>query len=155
MHPLRKQRLVVVLMIVFGAATAVALTTYALRQNMNAFYTPSQIEAGEAVPGQRLRVGGLVVAGSVRRAATGLMVSFDLSDRQSTVSVDYEGILPDLFREGQGILAKGELIAPGKIRATEVLAKHDENYMSPEVKAALEQAGHVQSAEDDQPSFNY
>lgn len=144
MHPVRKQRLVIVLMIVTGASLAVALTTYALRQNINAFYTPTQIQSGEAAVGQRLRVGGLVVEGSVERAGEGLMVSFELSDNLSTVSVDYEGILPDLFREGQGILANGELVAPGRVKATEVLAKHDENYMSPEVKAALEQAGHVE-----------
>ncbi|HEY9134963.1 MAG TPA: cytochrome c maturation protein CcmE [Pseudomonadales bacterium] len=144
MHPVRKQRLVIVLMIVTGASLAVALTAYALRQNINAFYTPTQIQSGEAAVGQRLRVGGLVVEGSVERAGEGLMVSFELSDNLSTVSVDYEGILPDLFREGQGILANGELVAPGRVKATEVLAKHDENYMSPEVKAALEQAGHVE-----------
>lgn len=144
MHPVRKQRLVIVLMIVIGASLAVALTAYALRQNINAFYTPTQIQSGEAAVGQRLRVGGLVVEGSVERAGEGLMVSFELSDNLSTVSVDYEGILPDLFREGQGILANGELVAPGRVKATEVLAKHDENYMSPEVKAALEQAGHVE-----------
>lgn len=144
MHPVRKQRLVIVLMIVTGASLAVALTAYALRQNINAFYTPTQIQSGEAAVGQRLRVGGLVVEGSVERAGEDLMVSFELSDNLSTVSVDYEGILPDLFREGQGILANGELVAPGRVKATEVLAKHDENYMSPEVKAALEQAGHVE-----------
>lgn len=144
MHPVRKQRLVIVLMIVIGASSAVALTAYALRQNINAFYTPMQIQSGEAAVGQRIRVGGLVVEGSVERVGEGLLISFDLTDKHSTVSVDYEGILPDLFREGQGILANGELVAPGRVKATEVLAKHDENYMSPEVKAALEQAGHVE-----------
>lgn len=144
MHPVRKQRLVIVLMIVIGASSAVALTAYALRQNINAFYTPMQIQSGAAAVGQRIRVGGLVVEGSVERVGEGLLISFDLTDKHSTVSVDYEGILPDLFREGQGILANGELVAPGRVKATEVLAKHDENYMSPEVKAALEQAGHVE-----------
>jgi len=144
MHPVRKQRLVIVLIIVAGASAAAALTMYSLRQNINAFYTPSQIQSGEAGIGQRLRVGGLVVANSVKRAEEGLLVSFEVTDNQETVIVDYDGILPDLFREGQGILAKGELIAPGHVRASEVLAKHDENYMSPEVKAALEKVSHVE-----------
>jgi len=143
MHPVRKQRLVIVLIIVIGASAAAALTMYSLRQNINAFYTPSQIQSGEASIGQRLRVGGLVVANSVKQAEQGLLVSFEISDNQQVVRVDYDGILPDLFREGQGILAKGELIAPGHIRASEVLAKHDENYMSPEVKAALEKTSHI------------
>ena len=143
MHPVRKQRLTIVILIVLGVSVAVGQTMYALRQNINAFYTPAQIFAGEAVKGQKLRVGGLVVEGSVKRAKEGLMVSFDLTDNQHQISVDYEGILPDLFREGQGILAKGELMASGRVKASEVLAKHDENYMSPEVKEALEKAGHV------------
>jgi len=143
MHPIRKQRLVIVLIIVIGVSGATALTMYSLRKNINAFYTPSQIQSGEAAMGQRLRVGGLVVDGSVSRAEEGLLISFEITDNLQTITVDYDGILPDLFREGQGILAKGELIAPGHIRASEVLAKHDENYMSPEVKAALEKADYL------------
>lgn len=142
MNPVRKQRLIIVIMIVVGVSIAVGFTTYALRQNINAFYTPSQISAGEAKPGQTIRAGGLVVEGSVKKAEKGLQVSFDISDGVADVTVHYEGILPDLFREGQGILVKGPLQAGAVIKATEVLAKHDENYMSPEVKAALEAAGH-------------
>ena len=142
MHPVRKQRLVIVLIIVVGVSGAAALTMYSLRQNINAFYTPSQILAGDAAIGQRIRVGGLVVANSVKQAEEGLLVSFEITDNAQTVRVVYDGILPDLFREGQGILAKGELIEPGHIMASEVLAKHDENYMSPEVKAALEKVSH-------------
>jgi cytochrome c-type biogenesis protein CcmE len=142
MNPVRKQRLIIVIMIVVGVSIAVAFTTYALRQNINAFYTPSQISAGEAKPGQTIRAGGLVVEGSVKQAEKGLQVSFEISDGVADVTVHYEGILPDLFREGQGILVKGPLQAGAVIKATEVLAKHDENYMSPEVKAALEAAGH-------------
>ncbi len=142
MNPVRKQRLIIVIMIVVGVSIAVGFTTYALRQNINAFYTPSQISSGEAQPGQTIRAGGLVVEGSVKQAEKGLQVSFDISDGVADVTVHYEGILPDLFREGQGILVKGPLQAGAVIKATEVLAKHDENYMSPEVKAALEAAGH-------------
>lgn len=142
MNPVRKQRLIIVIMIVVGVSIAVGFTAYALRQNINAFYTPSQIAAGEAKPGQTIRAGGLVVEGSVKQAEKGLQVSFDISDGVADVTVHYEGILPDLFREGQGILVKGPLQAGAVIKASEVLAKHDENYMSPEVKAALEAAGH-------------
>ena len=141
MNPVRKQRLIIVLMIVAGVSIAVGFTAYALRQNINAFYTPSQISAGEAKPGQTIRAGGLVVEGSVKQAEKGLQVSFEISDGVADVTVHFEGILPDLFREGQGILVKGPLQENKVIKATEVLAKHDENYMSPEVKAALEAAG--------------
>jgi len=151
MNPVRKQRLIIVIMIVVGVSIAVGFTTYALRQNINAFYTPSQISAGEAKPGQTIRAGGLVVEGSVKKAEKGLQVSFDISDGVADVTVHYEGILPDLFREGQGILVKGPLQAGAVIKATEVLAKHDENYMSPEVKAALEAAGHKPA----EPSAQY
>jgi len=151
MNPVRKQRLIIVIMIVVGVSIAVGFTTYALRQNINAFYTPSQISSGEAKPGQTIRAGGLVVEGSVKKAEKGLQVSFDISDGVADVTVHYEGILPDLFREGQGILVKGPLQAGAVIKATEVLAKHDENYMSPEVKAALEAAGHKPA----EPSAQY
>lgn len=144
MHPVRKQRLIIVLMIVFGVSLAVGLVAYALRQNIDAFYTPEQIVNGEVKIGQRIRIGGLVMDGSVRRASEGLLVSFDLSDGVEQVTVQYRGILPDLFKEGQGILAKGHLIEARLIEATEVLAKHDENYMSPEIEAAMKKAGHVE-----------
>jgi len=142
MNPVRKQRLIIVIMIVVGVSIAVAFTAYALRQNINAFYSPSQISSGEAKPGPIIRAGGLVVEGSVKQAEKGLQVSFYISDGVADVKVIYEGILPDLFREGQGILVKGTLLEGSVIKATEVLAKHDENYMSPEVKAALDAAGH-------------
>lgn len=144
MNPVRKQRLIIVLMIVFGVSLAVGLVAYALRQNIDAFYTPEQIVNGEVKIGQRIRIGGLVMDGSVRRASEGLLVSFDLSDGVEQVTVQYRGILPDLFKEGQGILAKGHLIEARLIEATEVLAKHDENYMSPEIEAAMKKAGHVE-----------
>jgi cytochrome c-type biogenesis protein CcmE len=142
MNPLRKQRLFVVLGVVSGLAAAIGLVLYALSQNINLFYTPQQVANGEAPLETRMRVGGLVVDGSVRREADGLGVLFDLTDGAGTFTVRYEGILPDLFREGQGIVANGTLMRRDYFEAEEVLAKHDELYMPPEVQQALERAGH-------------
>ncbi len=141
MTPKRKQRLFIVLSIVIGAAVAVGLVTYALSQNINLFYSPADIAAGKAPVETRIRAGGMVVEGSVKRDPESLRVEFGLTDYVSTVHVVYEGILPDLFREGQGIVAQGEMNASGQLVAAEVLAKHDENYMPPEVAEALEKAG--------------
>jgi len=141
MNPKRKQRLLIVLFIVAGVGIAVGLTLFALNQNINLFYSPTQIAAGEAPTGTRIRAGGMVVDGSVQRAADSLAVSFDITDYEKTVRVEYTGILPDLFREGQGIVAQGQLDSQGVLQAVEVLAKHDENYMPPEVADALEKAG--------------
>lgn len=141
MNPKRKQRLLIVLFIVAGVGIAVGLTLFALNQNINLFYSPSQIASGEAPAGTRIRAGGMVVDGSVVRSKENLDVGFDITDYEHTVHVQYSGILPDLFREGQGIVAQGELDADGVLRAAEVLAKHDENYMPPEVAEALEKAG--------------
>jgi cytochrome c-type biogenesis protein CcmE len=124
-----------------GMGTAVGLTLYALQQNINLFYSPSQIIAGEAPPGRSIRVGGLVVTGSVQRDSQSLQVSFSLTDNLKQIRVHYDGILPDLFREGQGIVARGVLTPDGVVQAQEVLAKHDENYMPPEVAASLKQTG--------------
>ena len=137
MHPLRKQRLYIVLFIVIGASVAAALVFWALRDNMNFFYAPAQVAAGEAPAGKTIRVGGLVVPGSLRRSDSGLEVGFTVTDNQAELEIAYQGILPDLFAEGQGIVANGELLADGSFRATQVLAKHDENYMPPEVHEAL------------------
>ncbi|KEA64269.1 Cytochrome c-type biogenesis protein CcmE, heme chaperone [Marinobacterium lacunae] len=141
MNPKRKQRLLIVLFIVAGVGVAVGLTLFALNQNINLFYSPSQIAAGEAPTETRIRAGGMVVDGSVQRANDSLEVGFDITDYEHTVHVRYTGILPDLFREGQGIVAQGELDKSGVLQAVEVLAKHDENYMPPEVAEALEKAG--------------
>ena len=141
MKPVQRRRLIFALVIVMGAGAAVGLTLYALQQNINLFYSPSQIAAGEAPPGRSIRIGGLVVPGSVQRAAQGLMVEFALTDNREQVRVRYEGILPDLFREGQGIVARGVLTPDGSVRAEEVLAKHDENYMPPEVADSIKQTG--------------
>ncbi len=141
MTPKRKQRLLVVLFIVIGVSVAVGLTLFALNQNINLFYSPTQIAAGEAPQNTRIRAGGMVVDGSVKRDTDSLFVQFDITDYAKTVTVEYTGILPDLFREGQGIVAQGALNERGVLEAVEVLAKHDENYMPPEVAEALEKAG--------------
>lgn len=137
MHPVRRQRLLIVVFIVIGTSLAAALVFWALRDNMNFFYSPVQVERGEAPVGRTIRVGGLVLPGSVKRSASGLEVHFSVSDNQSQLDIVYEGILPDLFAEGQGVVAVGELLPEGRFRAQQVLAKHDETYMPPEVHDAL------------------
>ncbi len=141
MTPKRKQRLLVVLFIVVGVSVAVGLTLFALNQNINLFYSPTQIAAGEAPHNTRIRAGGMVVDGSVKRDPDSLFVRFDITDYDKTVTVEYTGILPDLFREGQGIVAQGAVNEQGVMEAVEILAKHDENYMPPEVAEALAKAG--------------
>ena len=140
MHPVRKQRLYLVLFVVLFSSAAIGLVAYALRGNINLFYPPAEVAAGMAPVGQSIRVGGMVVEGSILRSETTLQVSFELTDYQSTVQVVFEGILPDLFGEGQGAVAAGVLTQDNILMASEVLAKHDENYMPPEVAAALEAA---------------
>ncbi len=140
MHPVRKQRLFIVLSIVLLSSAAVGLAAYALRGNINLFYPPVEVAAGKAPVDVPIRVGGMVLDGSVRRADDSLKVRFTVTDYQAQVDVEYEGILPDLFAEGEGIVASGRLDADGVLRADEVLAKHDENYMPPEVAEALEQS---------------
>lgn len=141
MNPKRKQRLIIVLFIVFGAAVAVGLAMYALNQNINLFYSPTDIVENKAPEGTRIRAGGMVVEGSVIRDTQSLNVTFGITDYSNSVTVSFTGILPDLFREGQGIVAQGAMNSEGVFEAVEVLAKHDENYMPPEVAEALEKAG--------------
>ena len=141
LNPVRRRRLTLTLIIVLSVGVAVGLTLYALKQNINLFYSPSQIVAGEAPLQRSIRVGGLVVPGSVQREPDSLQVVFTLTDTAQQIQVRYTGILPDLFREGQGIIARGRLLAGGIVQADEVLAKHDENYMPPEVAGSLKQAG--------------
>lgn len=140
MHPTRKKRLTIILFLLAGLAVAVGLTTYALRQNINLFYDPSQIAAGEAPLDVRIRAGGMVEEGSVKRDPESLKVNFRVTDFSSSVAMEYVGILPDLFAEGQGVVAMGRLREDGTFVADQVLAKHDENYMPPEVSEALERA---------------
>ena len=120
-------------------AVVVALVTYALRQNISLYYTPTQI-VQQQVPKQRLiRAGGMVVKGSIERAKNSLDVSFLITDYEKTITVKYRGILPDLFRDGQGVVVKGYARSHHSFEAIEVLAKHDENYMPPEVKKSLKE----------------
>ena len=141
MHPVRKQRLYLVLFVVLFSSAAAGLVMYALSGNINLFYPPADVAEGKAPVGQPIRVGGMVVANSVQRSDDSLAVSFELTDFKDSVKVVYEGILPDLFGEGQGAVAAGRLNGDGVLVASEVLAKHDENYMPPEVAPALEQSG--------------
>ncbi len=135
----RRQRMFFVGLILGGVAVATALVIAAMGENILYFYSPSQVQAGEAPQQAKIRVGGLVVDGSVERGE-GLEISFLLSDGAQEVEVEYTGILPDLFREGQGIVAFGVLDGKRRLAADEVLAKHDENYMPPEVAQAMELA---------------
>ncbi|MDF3842215.1 cytochrome c maturation protein CcmE [Pseudomonas citronellolis] len=141
MNPVRKKRLYIVLAIVAGVGVAVALALSALQQNINLFYTPTQIANGEAPHDTRIRAGGMVEKGSLKRSADSLDVEFVVTDFVKEVTVKYRGILPDLFREGQGIVALGKLDQNGVLTADEVLAKHDEKYMPPEVTKALKDSG--------------
>ena len=145
MNPKRKQRLILVLLGVAGVAIAVALVLFALRQNVNFFFTPSEIAEGLAPQDQVIRAGGMVREGSVAREDGSLKVAFLVTDYAQDVRVVYDGILPDLFREGDGVVVMGKLDAQGLLTADTVLAKHDETYMPPEVTHALEQAGHPQT----------
>ena len=134
MNPKRRNRLLVVLFLVAGSGVTLALVLVALNDNLNLFYPPDQVVGGEAPVNTPIRAGGMVLDGSVERADDGLGVAFILTDYQgSEFTVAYSGILPDLFREGQGILVQGRLDAEGVFQAREVLAKHDENYMPPEL----------------------
>jgi len=147
MHPTRRRRLTALLVILVGVGAASAITIYSLRQNMLFFVSPADISEQNLPLGREFRLGGLVVPGTVRRGEDGLAVQFDVTDGAETVSVSFDGILPDLFREGQGVIARGELLSHDEFAAREVLAKHDENYMPPEVADALEERGmHNKSA---------
>ena len=133
----RQRRMTFVALIVAGVAGAAVFALQAFEENLLYYYSPSQVAAGEAPAARAFRVGGLVSDGSVRRESGSMEVRFDVSDYAHTVTVSYSGILPDLFREGQGIIARGRLGDDGTFVAEEVLAKHDENYMPPEVADSL------------------
>ena len=125
-------------------AAAVTLVLTAFQQNLVFFFTPSQVVANEAPIGKPFRIGGMVEAGSLKRGGDGLTVQFTVTDTAKSVQVKYTGILPDLFREGKGVVAQGRLGPDGVFQASEVLAKHDENYMPPEAAHALEQGAKAQ-----------
>ena len=137
----RRNRLLLILFLLAGVGVATRFVLLALNENINLFYSPGQIVAGEAPVDRVIRAGGMVVNGSVLRSDTDLGVRFAISDlRESEVTVQYTGILPDLFREGQGIIARGQLNNEGIFLAEEILAKHDENYMPPEVADVVAEA---------------
>lgn len=160
MNPRRKKRLTIVLAILAAIGLIIGLVLYALSQNIDLFYTPHEIVHGKGdngikpSVGQRIRVGGLVVAGSVKRNPDNLKVQFDLTNKGEVITVKYDGILPDLFREGQGIMANGSLTAPRVIEATEVLAKHDENYMPKEIADSLGESHEAPSYSKEQLDNN-
>ncbi len=133
----RRRRLVLVIAILAGVAIAGTLALQAFRENVMFFFDPTQVAKGEAPKGERFRLGGMVEKGSVVREPGKLEVQFVVTDFQRSVPVHYAGVLPDLFREGQGVVAHGKLGADGVFTADEVLAKHDENYMPPEVTRSL------------------
>ena len=138
----RRQRLLTVALVLTGVALAVGLALQAFEENLLFFYSPSEVLAGEAPEGRTFRLGGMVTDGSMYREPGALEVRFTVTDLQNSLTVYYEGILPDLFREGQGVIAYGTLQPDGSFRAEEVLAKHDENYMPPEVAEMLAEQGH-------------
>ena len=138
----RQRRMSLVVLALAGVAVAVALALRAFQDNLLYFYTPTQVLAGEPPAGKTFRLGGLVLKGTLQRKPGDLEVRFNVTDMQKTMTVAYAGVLPDLFREGQGVIARGHLQPDGLFRADEVLAKHDENYMPPEVAASLAKQGH-------------
>ncbi|MCW8930836.1 MAG: cytochrome c maturation protein CcmE [Gammaproteobacteria bacterium] len=140
MNPKRKNRLILVLLILGGTGLAVALGTMALKENIQYYLSPLEVKQGKAPANHSFRLAGLVAAGSVKRETNGLTTHFDITDNAETITVTYTGILPDLFREGQGIVATGKLKTPSTFIAEEVLAKHDETYMPPPVQDALDKA---------------
>jgi cytochrome c-type biogenesis protein CcmE len=139
----RRKRMIVVGLIILGVSVASFFALTAFQKNLLYFFTPAQVAAGQAPKGYPFRVGGLVVQGSVRREPDSLNVRFSVTDGAATIPVAYSGILPDLFREGQGIISIGRMNDQGVFQASEVLAKHDENYMPPEVADSLKQGGQL------------
>ena len=148
MTPTRKRRLIALLLILAGVGIASTVAFYSLQENLLYFQSPSDLAMQPIPPGRQFRLGGLVKPGSVTRAQDGLGTRFVVTDGPKEVEVEYVGILPDLFREGQGVIARGALDGNGLFEASEVLAKHDENYMPPEVAEALEESGHTVRSSD-------
>ena len=150
MHPIRKQRLQIVLLIVIASSAAVGLVAYMLGQNANYFFTPSQVLQGEAPDNVTIRAGGMVVNGSIERSTDSLDVSFLVSDGMANLRVSYSGILPDLFAEDEAAIATGKLDKNNVLQATQVLAKHDENYTPPEVADAMNKAYEIKQKQKQQ-----
>ena len=140
MTPARKKRLFFIIFLVTGIAVAAGFALYAFNQNLMFYFSPSEVKQGKAPVNKLFRMGGMVVDGTFKKEKNTLKVFFDITDYEQTVTVEYTGLLPDLFREGQGIISRGKLNADGVFVAEEVLAKHDENYMPPEVAESLKKA---------------
>ena len=136
----RYRRLGVIVLCLAALGAALALVLNAMRSNLVFFFTPTQVAAKEAPQNRSFRLGGLVEQGSLKRQPDGLTVMFSVTDTARTIPVVYTGLLPDLFREGKGVVTQGQMGAEGVFKADEVLAKHDENYMPPEAAHAIEQA---------------
>ncbi|MBL7002936.1 MAG: cytochrome c maturation protein CcmE [Gammaproteobacteria bacterium] len=137
MTPARKKRFLLIILMIAGVGVGVSFALKAFNENIMFFFSPDEVVAGKAPINKKFRIGGLVVVGSVNRPGDGLTVHFDLTNKGESITVNYTGILPDLFREGQGIIANGKLNTDGVFVAEEVLAKHDENYMAPEIAEAM------------------
>ena len=144
-HSHRRKKLGLIVAMVLGVGVAVGMVTMALKENINLFFSPSQVIAGEAPIDHTFRIGGMVTTGSVKRSKDSLEVYFEVTDTAKNLPVVYSGILPDLFREGQGIVAQGKLRHDGVFVASEVLAKHDETYMPPEAADAIKNAQKMQA----------
>jgi cytochrome c-type biogenesis protein CcmE len=140
----RHRKLALIVLAVAALGVAAGLVLNAFNSNLVFFFSPSQVANGEAPTGRAFRIGGLVEGGSIKRRADGLAVSFVVTDTAKSIPVTYTGILPDLFKEGKGVVAEGRLGGDGLFTATQVLAKHDENYMPPEAASALELAQKAQ-----------
>ena len=137
----KRRRLYVISTGIAMLGIAVALVLNALEDNIVFFYSPSEVKVRGIMPGKNFRIGGLVKEGTISKSQNGLITNFEVTDLDQSVTVSYKGILPDLFREGQGVVAEGKLQRDGIFNAREVLAKHDENYMPPEVAEALKKSG--------------
>jgi cytochrome c-type biogenesis protein CcmE len=147
MNPTRKRRLAIVISVVAAAVIAVGLTVFALQRNMSYLFTPSQVQEGQATQYKSFRLGGMVKAGSIQRATSTLRVSFIVIDADGAMPVEYTGILPDLFRDNQSVIATGRMDG-ARFIASEVLAKHDENYMPKELKDAMAKAHQNRKIDD-------
>ncbi|WP_213947693.1 cytochrome c maturation protein CcmE [Luteibacter sp. dw_328] len=147
MNPTRKRRLAIVLSVVAAAVVAIGLTVFALQRNMSYLFTPSQVQEGQATQYKSFRLGGMVKAGSIQRATSTLRVSFIVIDADGAMPVEYTGILPDLFRDNQSVIATGRMDG-ARFIASEVLAKHDENYMPKELKDAMAKAHQNKKIDD-------
>lgn len=143
MTPKQKQRAIIVVALVAVTLAAIGLLIYASRSELNYYYSPIEVKEGKAPLERSIRLGGLVAPGSIVKSTEKIDIAFDIMDGQDRVRVTYDKMLPDLFREGQGVIATGFLTDNNTFTATEILAKHDETYMPPEVKESLERTGIV------------